>query len=178
MGNPPLPGLRLSGGDIWLDVVMKNYTRAGTVAYDFAVGANAVNSSRVQDSNPPPSPIGDLRGQLAGFESSIGAAGSGKVKWTSTNTLFVNWFGINDVAIQVYQGRDRATAQAILGPDVTDYFGRMERQWQLGARNFVTVLVPRKSCITHLGGGRPLTLMFDSNLEGRSFRVRKRNQCP
>lgn len=129
---------------MWIDTVMKSYARSGTVAYDFAVGANAVNSSRVQDSNPPPSPVGDFRAQLAVFEKNVGTAATSKIKWKSANSLFVNWFGINDVAIQVYQGRNRSVSEAILGPDVTDYFGRLERQWQLGGRNFVTVLVPRE----------------------------------
>ncbi|CZT22713.1 uncharacterized protein RCC_08418 [Ramularia collo-cygni] len=152
LGNPPVPGIRLSGGDMWVDTVMKSYARNGTVAYDFAVAQNTVNSSRVQNPNPP-TPNGDFRGQLALFESTIGAAASSKLKWKAANTLFINWFGINDIVIQAFQGRNGSTAQAILGPDVADYFGRLERQWQLGGRNFITILVPPISKIGAFGWG-------------------------
>lgn len=136
---------RLSGGDIWLDVVIDNYTRRA-VAYDFAVGGNTVNSSRVQagpfSAGPP---IYDFTDQHAEFESV-----SNQIRWNRYNSIFISWFGINDVAVQVYRGRSFDEAQSLLLPDIGDYFRLLRRQYRIGARKFITVLVPRKSSISLL----------------------------
>lgn len=100
-----------------------------------------VNTSRVQATQLAPPPVRDFRDQEAEFES---LTSSKTVPWNSTNSLFISWFGINDVSLQIYNGRNLSTSQPILAPDVTDYFGVLQRQYALGARKFITVLVPRE----------------------------------
>lgn len=139
---------RLSGGNIWLDYIVGTTLRNQTPTYNFATGANPVNFSRAQfgPTYTVVGPVRDFRDQQAQFE--LLNRSSRRPRWNSTNSLFINWFGINDVAVQLFQGRNYSTITSILGPDINDYFGLVDRQYSLGARRFLTILVPRKSVVT------------------------------
>ncbi|PIA91539.1 hypothetical protein CB0940_09067 [Cercospora beticola] len=142
-GNPIYPGARQSGGNIYLDIVSSNVLRNQTPIYNSAVGANPVNYSRAQFSQQyiVQGPVKDFRDQQAQFE--ILNRNKSSLGWNSTNSLFISFFGINDVAVQIYSGRNSASVyEPILRADVADYWGLVERQYRLGARRFLTVLVP------------------------------------
>ncbi|KAK4494638.1 hypothetical protein PRZ48_013994 [Zasmidium cellare] len=126
-----------TGGVNWVDIVSAEASRCGTTTYNYAVGANMVNASRahVAGGFKVGGPIKDLRDQEKEFAKN-------DVLWVSENTIFIHWFGINDVAIQVWSGRNLNDSEAILRPDIDDYFGLFERQHSLGARSFVTILMP------------------------------------
>lgn len=120
---------------------MKNLTQ--TVVYDLAVGANCVNYTQDQaNSLAAGGPIKDFRDQQAEFAV---LAKNKSIQWTAGNSVFISMFGINDIAVQIYQGRTYSQSTAILTPTVSQYFALLGKQYQLGARNFITVLVPRKS---------------------------------
>lgn len=85
-------------------------------------------------------PVVDFRDQVAQFQK----VSNNGLRWHSRNSLFIAWFGINDVAVQVYQGRGANLTRSILTPDVEDYFGLLGDLYHMGARRFLTVLVPRK----------------------------------
>ncbi|KJX97991.1 cellulose-binding gdsl lipase acylhydrolase like protein [Zymoseptoria brevis] len=142
LGNGAFPGVRQSGGDMWVDMLMKNNARAGTVVYDLAVGGNPVNAAMVKSSIALPEPVTDYRDQLQQFTSLIGSASSNKIGWNSTNSLFISAFGVNDVALQAYAGRNASVGQQVLQPDVVDYFNIFGQQYSMGVRKFVVILVP------------------------------------
>jgi hypothetical protein len=105
-----------------------------------------------------PKPISDFTGQMNAFQSALGSSRNNKIGWNSTNSIFISVFGVNDVALQAYAGRNVATGQAILQPDVVDYFSILARQYNLGIRKFAIVLTPRK-CLTSIQAQRhPLKL--------------------
>ncbi|KAF2767475.1 lipolytic enzyme, G-D-S-L [Teratosphaeria nubilosa] len=138
MGNPGYPGTTLSGYDNWIDVVVFNSSRNGTVAYNYATSSNFVNVTAAQgQAYEAPGPIKDFGDQLTEF-SQLGE----DVAWNSANSVFFNFFGINDVTAQVYAGRNYRHSVSILALDIADYFDLMGQQYELGARSFVTILVP------------------------------------
>lgn len=140
----PAPA-RQSGGNIYLDTISSNVLRNQTPIYNFAVGANPVNYSRAQFSQQyiVQGPVKDFRDQQAQFE--ILNRNKAALGWNSTNSLFISFFGINDVAVQIYSGRNSASVyEPILRADVADYWSLIERQYRLGGRRFLTVLVPRE----------------------------------
>lgn len=121
--------------------MVKNLTQ--TVVYDLAVGANCVNYTQDQaNSLAAGGPTKDFRDQQAEFAV---LAKNKSIQWTAGNSVFISMFGINDIAVQIYQGRTYSQSTAILTPTVSQYFALLGKQYQLGARNFITVLVPRKS---------------------------------
>ncbi|KAF2163002.1 carbohydrate esterase family 16 protein [Zasmidium cellare ATCC 36951] len=153
-GNPVFPGgryrlpyarhpliagtERTSGGDIWIDTVVKSLGH--TIVYDLAVGANMVNHTQVRPGSlTAGGSVRDFIDQQAEF--AVLAKDKG-IPWSPRNSVFISWFGINDIAIQIHQGRDFNQSTAILAPDVDQYFALLGRQYQLGARNFISVLVP------------------------------------
>ncbi|KAK4495508.1 hypothetical protein PRZ48_013840 [Zasmidium cellare] len=153
-GNPAYPGgesgvmsaihtlmvipARTSGGDIWIDAVVKSLGQ--TIVYDLAVGANMVNHTQVRPGSlTAGGAVRDFVDQQAEFDI---LAKNRSIPWTARNSVFISWFGINDVAVQIHEGRNFNQSTAILAPDVDQYFALLGRQYQLGARNFVSVLVP------------------------------------
>ncbi|KAF2208519.1 carbohydrate esterase family 16 protein, partial [Cercospora zeae-maydis SCOH1-5] len=142
-GNPAYPGARLSGGNVYLDIISSTILRNQTLIYNFAVGANPVNYSRAQFSPQyiVQGPIKDFRDQQGQFE--ILNRNKRTLGWNTTNSLFLSFFGVNDVAVQIYSGRNSASSyEPILRADVLDYWNLVERQYRLGGRRFLTVLVP------------------------------------
>ncbi|EME43722.1 carbohydrate esterase family 16 protein [Dothistroma septosporum NZE10] len=138
MGNPAYPGTTTSGADNWIDVVVYNSTRNDTVAYNYATGANMVNITACQGQAYAASgPVKELNDQMALFKQLPTT-----VKWNATNSVFFNFFGINDISVQVYSGRSYTNATIILAPDIDNYFSQMGAQYSMGARRFVTILVP------------------------------------
>ncbi|KAH9842144.1 lipolytic enzyme, G-D-S-L [Teratosphaeria destructans] len=138
MGNPGYPGATLSGYDNWIDVVVFNSSRDGTVAYNYATSSNFVNVTAAQgQAYEAPGSVKDFNDQLMEFSRL-----SDDVMWNATNSVFFNFFGINDVTAQVYAGRDYNHSVSNLAADIADYFELMREQYELGARRFVTILVP------------------------------------
>lgn len=131
---------RTSGGDIWIDTVVKSLGH--TIVYDLAVGANMVNHTQVRPGSlTAGGSVRDFIDQQAEF--AVLAKDKG-IPWSSRNSVFISWFGINDIAVQIHQGRNFNQSTTILAPDVDQYFALLGRQYQFGARNFISVLVPRK----------------------------------
>lgn len=126
--------------------------------YDFAVGGNVVNATQINPDGESSFPIHDFRGQLREFET---LSSGGKVPWNANNSVFINMFGIDDVAVQVFEDRNWTTAKANLQPDNGDYFDLLDRMYHLGAHKIITVLVPRKSIVelvTHSANHRPIAI--------------------
>lgn len=138
LGNPPYPHTTTSGGDNWVDIVVYNSTRKDTVAYNYAVGANFVNMTAAQGQAYAPSgPVKELKDQMDQFRQLPKT-----ILWNATNSVFFNFFGVNDIAVQVFSGRSYDNATKILAPDMSNYFTQIGQQYSLGARRFVVVLVP------------------------------------
>ncbi|SMY28558.1 unnamed protein product [Zymoseptoria tritici ST99CH_1A5] len=180
LGNGGYPGTRTSGGDGWVDVIMKNNSRPGTVVYNFAVVGDPVNATLVQPTVALPTPIADYRDQMRAFTSAIGSASSNKIRWNATNSLFISYFGINDVSIQVAAGRNTSTGQKVLLPDLVDYFNIFGDQYKLGVRKFVLILVPPffRAPVYSYGNStsapdvKNLTIWFNSQVKSRAASFR------
>lgn len=113
LGNPPYPGDTSSGLANWADYLTVEYNRSAVLTYDFAVGgATIVN--RLSDPIPKGQWLNTIQTQIervflpAVKEGRIPKGGEKKVEegdeewdgvggWTSENSLFVIWIGINDI---------------------------------------------------------------------------------
>ncbi|KAF2757611.1 hypothetical protein EJ05DRAFT_511396 [Pseudovirgaria hyperparasitica] len=140
LGNPSSPDLTLTGGANWVDFVIYDSSMPGIVAYNYAVGGSYVNHTAAQPQGPANKTADpDFISQENTFETTL----SPHVGWTSTNSIFINYFGIVDVSTQVYKGRNVSCAESMLFPaDIDSYFRLLEKQYSRGARKFITVLVP------------------------------------
>lgn len=136
LGNPSYPGWTSSGGANWIGYLVKDYNRSSLYSYNFAYGGATVNASLVK---PYQSTVKSLIDQVQQFSNSIATKPS-YAPWTSDNSLFGIWMGVNDVGNSYWN----ANETELLGQIMQDYFEQVEILYKAGARNFVFLNVPRK----------------------------------
>ncbi|KAK0446950.1 uncharacterized protein EV420DRAFT_1714401 [Desarmillaria tabescens] len=139
LGNPPYPGWTATGGQNWVDYVTTVDNTSLVLTYNLAYG----------DLVTPYEPtVLSLTDQVNEFLTSYAARPS-TTSWTSANTLFSVWIGINDIGNSYYLGGDRDAFSDTL---MDAYFALVEqlvlvganlrRDCNVGARNFLFVNVP------------------------------------
>lgn len=136
LGNPAFPGHTTSGGPNWLGPLVTTHNKTLLLAYNFAYGGATTDADLVVPFAPDVLSFVD---QVAEFRASV--AGSRETApWTSENTLFGVWMGINDVGNTYYQ--DNVTD--ILDAIMVRYFAQLQVMYDAGGRNFVLLSVPRE----------------------------------
>ncbi|KXN86027.1 putative mannan endo-1,4-beta-mannosidase F [Leucoagaricus sp. SymC.cos] len=139
LGNPPYPGWTSSGGENWLDYVASQYNKSLLLTYNYAYGGATIDANLVP---PYTSTVLSLTDQVNQFLSGAGSKPA-STPWTSSNSLFSVWIGINDIGNSWYQPGDRDAFSDTL---LNAYFALVQKLYHhrsnVGARNFLFLNVP------------------------------------
>ena len=100
-GNPAYPGATGVGAN-WIDFDTVQYNRTLILTYDYAVGGATINTTLV----PPTLNTRDFIQQVDDFEGGA-AQRPAAAPWTSRDSLFSVWFGINDINNSYEESGDR-----------------------------------------------------------------------
>ncbi|KAK0196259.1 hypothetical protein F5146DRAFT_1133753 [Armillaria mellea] len=103
LGNPPYPGWTSSGGQNWVDYVTAVDNTSLVLTYNLAYGGATISADLVAPFDPT---VLSLTDQVNQFLDSYASKPS-TTQWTSADTLFSVWIGINDIGNSYYLGGDR-----------------------------------------------------------------------
>ncbi|KAJ7766056.1 hypothetical protein B0H16DRAFT_1792884 [Mycena metata] len=139
LGNPPFPGFTGGGGENFVGFDTVTYNKSNILTYNYAYGGATINSTLVAPYLPT---VLSLIDQVNEF-----LAGAGKKPatspWTSMNSLFTVWIGINDLGNSFSNSGDRSAFSDLL---LNEYFAQVQElivdNSAVGARNFLFINVP------------------------------------
>ncbi|THV44220.1 hypothetical protein BGAL_0698g00030 [Botrytis galanthina] len=134
IGNPPFPGTTTDAGLNWIDFLVTAYNSSLTLSYNFAVGGSTV------DNNVVPSITNGAKSlvqQTAIFTANLAPKPS-YAPWTSANTLFAVWFGINDIDLSYTYANESTLFTEIFDT----YWKQLDIMYYYGGRNFALLTVP------------------------------------
>jgi len=133
LGNPPYPGYTAVNGPNWVDFLTTTYNQSFIETYNLAYGGATVDSDLVAEYLPT---VLDFRQQVnteyIPYYSTKKAA-----TWTSADSLFAMFFGINDVGNSY--SKQNATLNGLI---FNVYSGLVDELYKTGARNFLFLNVP------------------------------------
>ncbi|OSS51073.1 hypothetical protein B5807_04688 [Epicoccum nigrum] len=133
-GNPPYPGWTSANGPNWIDFLATTYNASFVKAYNLASGGATIDSALVAPYAPT---VLSLVDQVqAQFVPRYGSHPN-DVPWTSKDSLFAFFFGINDVGNSWWL--NNATLYDAI---FTRYTGQLDQLYKTGARNFLFLSVP------------------------------------
>ncbi|KAF2234424.1 carbohydrate esterase family 16 protein [Viridothelium virens] len=133
-GNPAYPGYTSSNGPNWLDFVTTTYNESFIDVYNLAYGGATVDASLVA---PYESTVLSFIDQVNQEYLPIYTGSNNTVGWTSSNSIFSFFFGINDIGNSYYN--QNATLYDVI---ISEYAGLVEKIYQTGGRNFLFLNVP------------------------------------
>ncbi|KAK7013839.1 carbohydrate esterase family 16 protein [Favolaschia claudopus] len=118
LGNPPFPGFTGGGGENFVGFDTVTFNKTTILTYNYAYGGATIDANLVVPYLPTVLSLTDQVNQfLAGA-----AKKPASTPWTSANSLFTVWIGINDIGNSYGNGGDRSAGA--------------------GARNFLFINVP------------------------------------
>jgi len=103
LGNPPYPGFTATGGENWVDYVTTQYNKSLILTYNYAYGGATIDASLVVPFEPT---VLSLTDQVNQFLSGAGTKPA-STPWTSSDSLFSVFIGINDIGNSYYLSGDR-----------------------------------------------------------------------
>lgn len=139
-GNPPYPGWTSANGPNWVGFLTTKYNASKLLTYNLAYGGATVDSELVKPYLPT---VLSLKQQV--YDEFVGTYVPSGLKaasppWTSSDSLFAVWIGINDVGNSFFGG---ANVTGPLNAKIFDVYGKaVEELYASGARNFVFLNVP------------------------------------
>ena len=133
LGNPTLPGYTTSGGVNWVGSLLTTYKPAGRtlLSYNFAYGGATTDASLVTPFDPS---VESFIDQVNLFRQNLLPS----TLWTSANTMFAVWMGVNDVGNGWYQSNWNTLYPQILN----QYFAQLQIIYNAGGRQFTLLTVP------------------------------------
>ncbi|KAF5321885.1 hypothetical protein D9619_002161 [Psilocybe cf. subviscida] len=135
LGNPAYPGYTATGGANWVGFVTTQYNKSLLYTYNYAYGGATIDANLVTPYTPT---VLSLTDQVNQFLTSV-ANKPPATPWTSANSLFSIWIGINDIGNSYYLSGDRgAFSDTLLAAE----FALVQKLYNVGARNFLFVNVP------------------------------------
>ncbi|KAH8168290.1 GDSL-like lipase/Acylhydrolase domain-containing protein [Sarocladium implicatum] len=134
LGNPPLPGWTASGGLDWPGFLVTEFNKSLTLAYNFAYGGATVDADLIA---PYQDTVKSLIDQVEEFSSSI-AEHPDYAPWTSQNSLFGIWMGVNDVGNSFWLENVADILEAV----IAQYVKQLQIMYDAGARQFAILTVP------------------------------------
>lgn len=135
-GNPTYPGWTTTGGPNWLGYLTTKYNASTIYTYNFAYGGAIVDANLVTPYAPD---IQSLIDQVATFSRSV-ASKPEFAPWTSADSTFAIWIGINDIGNSWWLEGETAR----IGKIIDQYLNQTEILYRAGARRFLFLSVPRK----------------------------------
>lgn len=135
LGNPAFPGVTFSNGRNWIDFLTYNYNDSLIFSYNFAVAGATVDSFGMPGRPRP------MDQQVRQFFLPTYAPNSinSIAAWSSANSLFTTFFGINDVNFSL---SGQANMTAVQGQIFVTYAQLIDELYQAGGRNFLFINVP------------------------------------
>ncbi|KAF7923905.1 uncharacterized protein EAE98_007723 [Botrytis deweyae] len=130
LGNPNLQGYTTTGGFNWIGYLVETYNNTLMLSYNFASGGATTNASLVAPFAPT---VLSFIDQVDQFVQYIPSG-----PWSSGNTLFGIWIGVNDVGNAWYL----SNYTTVLGQIMDSYFTEIQRLYNVGGRNFLFLTVP------------------------------------
>ncbi|KAF9531680.1 hypothetical protein CPB83DRAFT_80941 [Crepidotus variabilis] len=134
-GNPDFPGWTATGGVNWVGYVTKTYNNSVLYTYNYAYGGATIDAALVTPYQPT---VKSLTDQVNQFLTGAGKKPAA-TPWTSSNSLFSIWIGINDIGNSYYNSGDRGAFSDTL---LNAQFALVQKLYDTGARNFLFVNVP------------------------------------
>jgi len=134
LGNPAFPGYTTDNGINWVGHLVRTYNTSLTLSYNFASGGATVDASLVA---PYESTVLSLIDQTKLFSNNIASKPS-YAPWTSANSLFAIWLGVNDVGNSYGNSGESALQTKILN----QYIAQAQIMYNAGGRNFAFLTVP------------------------------------
>ena len=134
LGNPPYPGWTASNGPNWADYITVKYNASQILTYNLAYGGATVSSSLVEPYLPT---VLSLSNQVEDLFIPTYAFNN---QWTSSDSIFGIFIGINDAGNSYYTG---SAATTVLNKKIfAIYDGLVRELYNTGARNFFFLNVP------------------------------------
>jgi phospholipase/lecithinase/hemolysin len=134
LGNPTYPGYTSSNGPNWVDYLTVKYNASTLLTYNIAYGGATVDSTLVAPYEPTVSSIvNQVNDEWYPVYANRTAA-----KWTSEDTLFAIFDGINDVGNSWYKPNTTELNAQIFSV----LYGLVNKLYDTGARNFAFINVP------------------------------------
>ncbi|KAI4161073.1 MAG: hypothetical protein LQ342_005236 [Letrouitia transgressa] len=134
LGNPAYPGATSSDGPNYVDFLTSTYNQSFIRTYNLGYGGATIDPSLVS------SPYGLI---VQSFQQQVQEeflpvyASNPSVPWTSADSLFTVFFGINDVILS-HAGRNSSLNYAL----IKSYENLVHQLYAAGARNFIFLNVP------------------------------------
>jgi len=133
-GNPTYPGHTSSNGPNYIDYLTTRYNKSFIETVNLAFGGATVDSTLVAPYLPI---VLSVKEQVQREYLPIYASHFSPVPWSSDDTLFTIFIGINDI------GNSYASQNATLLPTIfTELSGLVDQLYTSGARNFLFLNVP------------------------------------
>ncbi|KAK2626767.1 hypothetical protein QTJ16_003942 [Diplocarpon rosae] len=137
LGNPTYPGYTSSNGPNWVDYLTVKYNSSTLLTYNLAHGGATISSALVAPYDPQVSSVAD---QIQNQWFPVYAGSPASTPWSSNNTLFAIFDGINDIGYTWYLGTD---ATKVLHAKIfAVYRGLVDSLYYAGGRNFAFLSVP------------------------------------
>ncbi|KLO19201.1 hypothetical protein SCHPADRAFT_865460 [Schizopora paradoxa] len=134
--NSPVPGFTSSNGQNWVQFLGGTYNVTDTKVFNLASGGATIDAKLVTPFEPTVLSIVD---QVTQFNQFLAPKPEG-AKWSSDNSLFAIWIGINDVGNSfAWTNVTQAGFHAVL---MARLFGQVEDLYEKGARSFLFLTVP------------------------------------
>jgi hypothetical protein len=134
IGNPNFPGSTTSGGINWLGYYITQFNHSLIYNYNYAYGGATTDSNIVK---PYSTTVLSFVDQVKEYSQGV-AKHPSNAPWTSDNTLFAIWMGINDVGQAYYL----SNFNSLLQPTITQYFNQTQYLYNSGARKFLFLTIP------------------------------------
>jgi len=135
LGNPTYPGFTASNGPNWVDFLTVKYNSSLLLTYNLAFGGATINSALVAPFEPTVSSVAE---QIENEWFPTYAIPPADAPWSSDDTLFAIFDGINDVGNSWFVSNTAALNTAIFAV----YRGLVDELYFAGARNFLFLSVP------------------------------------
>ncbi|KAF8181809.1 hypothetical protein BJ912DRAFT_605219 [Pholiota molesta] len=135
IGNPPFPGYSATGGANWVGYLTATNNKSLIYTYNYAYGGATIDATLVA---PYETTVLSVTDQVNEFLSTA-ASKPASTPWTSANSLFSVWIGVNDIGNSYYASGDRgAFSDTLLNAE----FALIQKLYNAGARNFLWGNVP------------------------------------
>lgn len=120
LGNPSFPGATGGGGENFVGFDTITYNKSTILTYNYAYGGATIDANLVVPYLPT---VLSLTDQVNEFLAGV-AKKPATAPWTSTNSLFTVWIGINDIGNSFGSGGDRSAFSVIL---LNAYFALVQK---------------------------------------------------
>jgi len=134
--NSPNPGDTSSNGPNWVEALTETYNQTNVKVFNLASGGATIDAALVPPYLPTVLSVVD---QVTQFNEYLASKPVG-AEWSSSNSLFAIWIGINDVGNSV--GWTNITQFEFYDTLMTRLFGQVEDLYSKGARSFMFITVP------------------------------------